>query len=679
MRTQHLPLEQQSISQLYFGNKATFEVPIYQRNYAWEKDEISALVQDVYDSLNAGKDQYFIGTLVTFHKGDQIYEVIDGQQRLTTINLLLRAMNPNKWPANKLTYRSRKKSNYTLESIPHFNVDEIDRGIKNGFEFAKQAIKEILTDQTKDKFADYFLNNVHIIHYQVPKDIDLNHYFEIMNSRGEQLEKHEIVKARLIEKLSTTDDRIKFNQLWEACSDMNVYIQQKFGKYQFDWNKDLTSQNNSFTTLIQTEGEDSSKSIGELIYETISKTKDDGGEQPDKFQAIIDFPNFLLIVLKLTRLQESTFLKALIQSNEVREEGFILDDKTIIREFENVNPLDDDFVKKFGFNLLKARYLLDNYIVHHSNQEETPGNNPWKLQTWHTEGGKGYPKNICDDDKLQQRLVHLLSMFEVSYSARQRKNYLFYCLQYLFENNWNLEKYADFLEKLAEKYFKNVYLDSAKLNENNTPLPRVFDQTILDENAILGAPTNLDFNDIFGDGTAVTKGVPLFVFNYLDYKLWNKYAVKMRGEDMPEGRQERRDFFEALGCSDFHLDIFKGFYFSRTRKSLEHFFAQANVRETGTPTREQINCFGNFAMIGNEANSSGSNWSTTEKCSRYLDSSKKIHPVSVASLKLSIMMQKCKDNLNKISNANSSNLAPDWTFHDMKEHQDKMLDILLNP
>jgi hypothetical protein len=249
----------------------------------------------------------------------------------------------------------------------------------------------------------------------------------------------------------------------------------------------------------------------------------------------------------------------------------------------------------------------------------------------------------------------------------------------LFENNWNLEKYADFLEKLAEKYFKNVYLDSAKLNENNTPLPRVFDQTILDENAILGAPTNLDFNAIFGDGTAVTKGVPLFVFNYLDYKLWNKYSVKMRGEDMPEGRQERRDFFEALGCSDFHLDIFKGFYFSRTRKSLEHFFAQANVRETGTPTREQINCFGNFAMIGNEANSSGSNWSTTEKCSRYLDSSKKIHPVSVASLMLSIMMQKCKDNLNKISNANASNSAPDWTFHDMKEHQDKMLDILLNP
>ena len=43
-----------------------------------------------------------------------------------------------------------------------------------------------------------YQNKVHIIHYQVPKDIDLNHYFEIMNSRGEQLEKHEIEKARLM-------------------------------------------------------------------------------------------------------------------------------------------------------------------------------------------------------------------------------------------------------------------------------------------------------------------------------------------------------------------------------------------------------------------------------------------------------------------------------------------------
>src|SRR5690606_7216919 len=78
-----------------------------------------------------------------------------------------------------------------------------------------------------ENYKEYFQENVHIIHYNVPRDIDLNHYFEIMNSRGEQLEKHEIIKARLIEQLNK-EDKVTFSQLWENCSVMNVYIQQKY-------------------------------------------------------------------------------------------------------------------------------------------------------------------------------------------------------------------------------------------------------------------------------------------------------------------------------------------------------------------------------------------------------------------------------------------------------------------
>lgn len=73
MKTKTLPLVKMSIDDLYNGNKATYEVPIYQRNYAWEKDEIAALVQDVYDAYLANKQAYYIGTLVSFHE----FEVID--------------------------------------------------------------------------------------------------------------------------------------------------------------------------------------------------------------------------------------------------------------------------------------------------------------------------------------------------------------------------------------------------------------------------------------------------------------------------------------------------------------------------------------------------------------------------------------------------------------------------
>jgi hypothetical protein len=667
MKTKTLPLKELSIAEIYNGDKATYEVPIYQRNYAWEKDEISALIQDVYDAYTAQNQTYYIGTLVSFHKGDQVYEVIDGQQRLTTINLVLGALGISL--QNKLTYRARKKSNDTIQNIPCFEIDEKDYGIVKGFKYATDAINEIVPKPSQDEFKTYFQHSVHLIHYQVPKDIDLNHYFEIMNSRGEQLEKHEIIKARLIEKLNNAD-KAKFNRLWEYCSEMNVYIQQKyssdrssaiqiFGKSLGDFGYVM-----DFDALPDVEDNTNTLKISDLINYKGLDTPQDEEDKIDTFQPIIDFSNFLLIVLKITRMEESGFDPT----------SFNLDDKELIHEFDKVQ-VDKKFVKRFGFNLLMAKYLLDNYLVHHSNEDDTIENNPWKLQYWQKEGKKGYLKNLDGESDTQNKLVHLLSMFEVSFTARQRKNYLFYCLLYLFRSDdWDIGKYYEFLLGLADKYFKDVYLVAENLNEINTPKPGSFDNAILCRNALDITPHNddFDFTVIYGDGTVKSKGIPLFVFNYLDYKLWEKYANELRGERTKEGSKERTEFFATLGCGDFGLKVFEQFYFSRTRRSLEHYYPQANATgKNGAANEDQINCLGNYAMIGSEANSSGSNWSPKTKLDHYLDASGKIKQVSVASIKFMIMMQKCKDN------QNARVAGQEWNFDDIKEHQDKMLEVLL--
>ena len=219
MKNEVLPLKEISIAELFNGTeKATYEVPIYQRNYAWEKDEISALIQDVYDSFQKKINVYYIGTLVSYYRGDRVYEIIDGQQRLTTIRLILGALGIA--PSNRLTYRARKRSDNTIASIPKFDRDEMDRGIMNGYKYAESALGELVAQDLMQKFTGYFLNNVHIIHYCVPKDIDLNHYFEIMNSRGEQLEKHEIIKARLLSELSDPAERAVFTAIWAAFPEM---------------------------------------------------------------------------------------------------------------------------------------------------------------------------------------------------------------------------------------------------------------------------------------------------------------------------------------------------------------------------------------------------------------------------------------------------------------------------
>jgi len=663
MKTKILPLKELSIAQIYNGEKATYEVPIYQRNYAWEKDEIFALIQDVYDAFISKKQTYFIGTLVSFHKGGQTYEVIDGQQRLTTINLALNALGiPLQ---NKLTYRARKKSDDTIKSIPHFKIDEKDYGIIKGFEFAKSAINEIVPVIDREKFKDFFQDKVHLIHYQVPKDIDLNHYFEIMNSRGEQLEKHEIIKARLIEKLNEVDKE-KFNRLWEFCCDMNVYIQQKYRETEIFGNNLCDFNVSDFNGLPKVNEKSNKLKISDFINSQLEDIQRGKIDKLDTFQPIIDFSNFLLIVLKLTRMDENGFVPA----------NFILDDKELIQEFDKVKVVDEEFVKRFGYNLLKAKFLLDNYLVHHSDEDDTIENNPWKLQYWYKDGKNEYLKNLDGESDYHNRLVQLLSMFEVSFTARQRKNYLFYCMLYLFNNDYkDIYSYFKFVSDLADKYFKDVYLVKNILNAINTPNPGSFDDAILSENKLdtIVRNTNLDFEGIYGNGKEKSKGIPLFIFNYLDYKLWEQYANKLRGEKTKEGSKERLDFFSSLGCSDFGLKVFEQFYFSRTRRSLEHYFPTANATgKDGAPDEIQNNCLGNYAMIGSEANSSGNSWSPKTKLDHYLDSSGKIRLVSVASIKFIIMMQKCKDN-----QSISRPVGQEWNFDDIKAHQIKMLEMLL--
>ena len=666
-------LEECSINDIYFSNRGAsilYKIPIYQRNYAWERDEIYALIKDVHDSLE--KPVYYIGTLVTYKRDDNVFEVIDGQQRLTTIYIILKALGIETI-SNTLTYSARKVSAATIEMMPNYG-DEKDLGISNGFEYAKDSLNSIVGEKKADidAFKEYFLNNVHIIHYRVPKDVDLNHYFEVMNSRGEQLEKHEIVKAKLSEQLIGDDVAMeKFSRIWEACSDMSFYIQQKlpgmtsvFGRTMDDFDIE------SFDEFPISDAGSSLgiKTISELLNAPVRKLESmDEDDQNDSFQPIIDFPNFLLIVLKITRIWNEKNFDPL---------SFTLDDKELIKEFEKVN-LTPDFVKDFAYNLLLAKYFLDNFVIHHTEGVDRAIENPWKLQYYYKKGSNAaYLKDLYEDKKIQQNeVIQLLSMFEVAFTPKQRKNYLFYCLYHLFED-CDLDNYVEFLRNLADKYFFDVYLDESKLNDFKQPKPKSFDETILRGNEIKVELENVerDFDSIYPVGAC---NIPLYVFNYTDYKLWKKYADELRGNKTKKGSKERTQFFEELGCSDFELDPFNNFYFSRTRKSLEHYYPQAKAGDGKSLNSYQINCFGNFAMIGSDANSSGSNWNPIDKKNRYLDT--KANQVSVASLKFRIMLQICQDNYDAgVRNEELKRpFGLEWNADDMKKHQKKMLDIIV--
>ena len=726
-------LESVNIETLYLKDEVVvYEVPIYQRNFAWGKDEIKTLIQDVYDACKEGKN-YYIGTLVTFRKETGEYEVIDGQQRLTAVRLILSALGEK--GLNVLRYKSREKSSRALEaidkcvgqekSVPVENLrercnkillsNEMDQGIIDGFRNAVDSLLEVVrTDDELNKFKEYFKKRVHIIRYQVPKDTDLNQYFEIMNSRGEQLEQHEIVKADLMSCLSTPEQKF-FAGIWEACSSMDCYIQQslrrQIGKElsdpifgdKFDSFKESEKDFWKCVPENQDDAENKKNSIKELLdkndrIESVNEEK----ETKEHFQPIIDFPNFLLIVLKITVLLKGWVPKKTEEEESEKTKNITLDDKNLKKHFKDYFSGDNEQnrVRIFAYSLLKAKFFLDNYIVHRSKeQREEDGKNPWQLQVWrkgertNEEKNYGSPHNLCRDDQdTQDKLVQLLSMFEVTYGSRQRKNYLFYCLLFLMGFNSKSKipasEYLKFLEELAERYLHEFYLKGKSEFSGNFDDVMVKDsrlnRELIEKNKNYNSEKFFNYDEmtpqekpeeslaelrkIFGNGNIASSGISLFVFNYLDYKIWKLYK-ECKSDDF------KNDFKETFGCNlgsdkdkDLNLNVFKNFFFSRSRDSLEHYFPTAKLETDPRDLSEtSINCLGNYAMIGHSANSSGSDRTPEEKVDHYLRLSNKIDRVSVSSLKFRIMLKHCDDKRKQ---------GKLWTWDEIKEHQEKMLNIL---
>ena len=72
-------------------NEDTYAIPLYQRNFAWTYDEIEQLLNDVADAFQEKRDNYYIGTLVVNEEND-LFKIIDGQQRTTALNLIALAL-----------------------------------------------------------------------------------------------------------------------------------------------------------------------------------------------------------------------------------------------------------------------------------------------------------------------------------------------------------------------------------------------------------------------------------------------------------------------------------------------------------------------------------------------------------------------------------------------------------
>ena len=148
-----LNVDQQTVKRLFEDKKSNFLIPDYQRPYAWTMTECQTLWDDIfgfafpdndYSHFDSDNDEYFLGPIVTFKNEDGKMEIIDGQQRLTTLMLLLRAFYA------KYGNMKDENSKMTSSSIEKciWRTDEFGRPNKS----ALKIDSEVATDNDKVEF-----------------------------------------------------------------------------------------------------------------------------------------------------------------------------------------------------------------------------------------------------------------------------------------------------------------------------------------------------------------------------------------------------------------------------------------------------------------------------------------------------------------------------------------------
>ena len=543
-------------------NEETYAIPLYQRNFSWTYDEIEQLLNDVADAFKEKRDNYYIGTLVV-NEENGIFKIIDGQQRTTAFNLIALVLKNefdcDRLEAVRLTFPARRKSNENIQKL--FTKQKISEDDENeltrGYIHAKDALKKVLGERQLElqSFVDYLFENVIIFRSILPKDLDLNLYFERFNSRGEQLEAHEILKAQMMAKFDEDQEMAqKFARIWDACVEFDKPVIKTFQIRSRPNNTDEEGEKifgKEFTNfklesvfekirVKKIEQRSLLDAITQTKYERSSLVNN--GADISNYTTVIDFPTFLIQVFFIMEGNDET----------------TFDDKKLLKIFE-IERRDREWVQQFGQILLTMKHIFDTLIVKNVQLENET---EWQIkrsqyETYQRNENGGwkyvrinYQKNTFDN--LNKNIILLQSMFAVTFTANRDSRWLYEILQFLFNHIEELNQtefaslFKDFLEKMAVRYAKE----------------RLFteDKTIKKYGAI-----------------------PVYAFNFVDYVLWQNRA---------ELEKEYKDI---------NFDNFKFAY----RRSIEHWYPQnpnGHDGESQLPA-EFLHSFGNLCITTDSQNS----------------------------------------------------------------------------
>lgn len=242
-----------------FSNDYLFEIPVYQRPYAWDTEQVDDLLDDlVYAMRRDGDEPYFLGSIVLIKGDDANSQVVDGQQRLTTLTMMLcvlRDLSAGQIKSDLDKYIRQQGSIisgteevvrfrlrdldrnffYTnvqsdggvstlLETPPHPGTDSQERILEN----AKYLHEKLsaLDEEERTRLAAFVIQHCYLVVVSTSDMTSAYRIFSVMNDRGLDLSVTDILKAEIIGELPNDAEQRIYADKWED-------IEQELGRERF--------------------------------------------------------------------------------------------------------------------------------------------------------------------------------------------------------------------------------------------------------------------------------------------------------------------------------------------------------------------------------------------------------------------------------------------------------------
>lgn len=580
-------------------NDLFFNIPIYQRLYVWGREQVQTLLGDIWQACEEKKDTFYLGGALVIArkngKGESYFDLIDGQQRFTTLWLISIA-----WQEELQGFRftgsddgvKRHRIEFAIRPEVKAFFNAVLKGAENQTPQARQldaALEEMrsflsnkkATPEQVTELTRFIKENVQLVLTTVPENTDLNKLFEVINNRGVQLQHHEILKARLLDLMDDTIDRESYSQLWEACAYMNDYVERNLKRAtgldllplyvakteRSNFNIERLVDAEYVLTKLNRQHENRNTWSLETILtsneitlsESDTKPKFDDVDAPDRVNSIISFSMLLQHTLRIF-LQDRNY-------PDIQK----ISDKDLLKIFNDcwLKDLSNSGEVKDFFELLwKVRYQFDKYIIKWILVDEDKFHGIRQL----TEKGN-YLQRSTENSKsdfalLQSMLYHSQEMIT--------QYWLTPVLNYLVKHG----------ESGCEDYLE--YLDNHLLCSNNSaPLIDRTKNFLVD---IWHKENLCSAEQVFGQEYENGTQYPHYWFYKLEYVLYKHLAKDSK-------RKAWRD-------NDFRMTA---------KNSVEHISPQSKSLV------EHMHGFGNLALVTRSLNSEMSDKSFAEKRAYFKD------------------------------------------------------------